>query len=141
VSAMINTGIGELTAGQLGEQAAQAVRALNHLTRPALGALSDPVEAAELIAALASVTGGLPQLTGQLASWLSSEDRTGRLRVDADSPHHPAGTAAAVMDATAALTQAGQCAHAAGRALDAAHQVLARLAAPTGRHSELGGRP
>lgn len=123
------TASGELTAGQLGEQAAHAVRALNHLTRPGLGALTDPADAAELVAALAGVAGGLPQLLGQLAGWLEDRERAGRLRVDTCCPPAAAGTEAAVAEATAALAHASGCAHAAGRALDAAHQTMARLAA------------
>lgn len=136
MTAVITTGAG-LTVGQLGEQAAQAMRALAHLTRPGLGALADPADAAQLIAALARVTGGLPQLASQLTGWLTDQDRAGRIRVDADCPTDSAGTATAVTQATAALAEAGRCAHAAGRALDAAQQTLARLAAaPTGQHSE-----
>lgn len=65
MTAVINIGAGELTVGQLGEQAAQAVRALAYLTRPGLGALAGPADAAELIAALARASAGLPQLTSR----------------------------------------------------------------------------
>jgi hypothetical protein len=118
----------ELTVAQLAEQAAQAVRALNHLTRPGVGVLLQPAQVAELVAVLAGAAGGLPQLLGQLDRWLVAQARAGRLRVDAceDSPPDPAGTVAAATDA---LARASRCAHDAGRALDAAHQHLALLAA------------
>jgi hypothetical protein len=112
--------VGELTVGQLAEQAAQAVRALNHLTRPGLGALSGPAEVCHLVAALACTTNRLPQLLDQLSGWLLGEKQADRLRVDACSPWpDPAAT---VTDASAALAQARQCVHRAGHALDAAHQ-------------------
>jgi hypothetical protein len=120
---------GELTVEQLAEQAAQAVRTLNHLTRPGVGALTDPAQVCDVIAALACTVGRLPQLLGQLSGWLVSQQRAGRLRVDVCSP--VCDPAAAVADAAAALAQASQCAHQAGRALDAAHQTLAHLAAVT----------
>jgi len=117
----------QLTVGQLGEQTAQAVRALNHLTRPGAGALAYPGEVCELVAALACMARRLPQLLGQLGGWLVSEDRAGRLRLDTCSPTpDPAEAVAAVIGE---LAQASQCAHAAGRALDAAHQHLAHVAA------------
>lgn len=130
----ITTGAGEL--GRLGEQAEQAVRALAHLTRPALGAPSDPPEAAALIAALARATGGLPQLTAQLASWLIGEQQAGRLRLDGCSPcpDPAAAVTDAVTQVTAALAQAASCAHAASHALDAAQQAVAYLVSePEGR--------
>lgn len=141
MTATIISGVDELTAGQLGEQAAQAVRALAYLTRPGIGALAGPADAAELIAALARISAGLPQLTSQLAGWLHGEECAGRLRVDDCSPPTEPAEAVteAVTEVTAARTQAAGCAHAAGRALDAAAQTLARLAAPGG--SEPGGRP
>lgn len=117
----------EPTTGELAEQAAQAVRTLNHLTRRDSGALAYPGEVCEIVAALACTASRLPQLFGQLNGWLVSEDRAGRLRVDACSPAPDPG--AAVADVIGELTRASQCAHAAGRALHAAHQQLAHLAA------------
>ncbi len=40
----------EPTVGQLAAQAAELVRTLNHLTRPGVGALTDPAEVCELVA-------------------------------------------------------------------------------------------
>jgi hypothetical protein len=120
----------EPTVGQLGEQTAEAVRALNHLTRSGTGGLRDPAEVYEVVAALACTAGRLPQLLGQLSQWLFSEQRAGRLRVDdgAPSPDPAVAVAAVIGD----LAQASRCAHDAGRALDAAHQHLAHLAAAGG---------
>jgi len=50
----------QLTVGQLADQAAHAIRLLNHRTRPATKGLADPAETAEIIAALASMTGMCP---------------------------------------------------------------------------------
>lgn len=122
----MTAGTGELTPAQLGEQAAQAVRALNHLTRPSVGALTDPAELCELIAELACVAGRLPQLLGQLSGWLHSEERAGRLRVDACSLQpDPAAAVAAAIDC---LIRASDCAQHTGRALNAAQQTLTHLA-------------
>jgi hypothetical protein len=117
----------ELTTGELAEQAAEAVRALNHLTRRESGTLAYPGEVCEIVTALARAASRLPQLLGQLSGWLHAEQRHGRLRVDALSPQPD--PAMAVADVIGELTRASQCAHAAGRALDAAHQQLAHLAA------------
>lgn len=115
---------------EVAEQAAQAVRTLNHLTRPAAGALSEPGQACDLVAALACTAGRLPQLLEQLSRWLRGEAAAGRLRVDAwSSSPDPA---AAVAEASAGLDQASRCVHRAGHALDAAHQALAQLAGPGG---------
>jgi hypothetical protein len=116
----------ELTVGQSADQVEQAVRALNHLTRPGVGALTDPAGVCEISTALACTAHRLPQLLGQLSAWLHREQQAGRLRVDACSPWpDPAAT---VADAITALTQAAQYAQRAGHALDAAHQRLAHLA-------------
>lgn len=123
----------ELTVGQLAEQAAEAVRALNHLTWPDAGALDDPGQLSDIVAALACTTARLPQLLAQLSSWLVGEQRAGRLRVDAcsDTP-----AAATVTAATTALTRAASGAVRASHDLDAAHQHLAHLAA-TGEDERL----
>ena len=53
---------------QLGWQAAEAIRTLNHRTHPPTAA--DPTEVYELLAALAAMAYRLPQLLGQLSRWL-----------------------------------------------------------------------
>jgi hypothetical protein len=119
-------GTRELSVGEVGREAAESIRTLNHLTQPAKRALSGPAETAELAAALACLTGRLPQLLGQLGQWLRGEQRAGRLRVDALSP---SPDVAATTDAAVGLLGlAAEYADAAARALDAAHQQLAHLA-------------
>ena len=112
----------EPTIGQLAEQAAQAVRALNHLTRPGTDALAHPAEAGDLAAALCCLTGRLPQLLSQLNRWLVSQQQAGHLRVDTSSPLPE--PAAAVHAVTGQLTQAALNAQQASDALDTAHQHL-----------------
>lgn len=90
----------EPTVGQLAAQAAELVRTLNHLTRPGVGALTDPAEVCELVAELACLTRRLPQLFAQISGWLHGEGQAGRLRVDAFSP---------VPDPAAAVTVAIGC--------------------------------
>lgn len=114
-----------LTVGQLAEQAAQAVRTLNHLTRPHTGALAHPADVGDLVATLSCLTGRLPQLLHQLNQWLVSQQQAGHLRVDTSSPLP--GPAAAVHAVTGQLTQAALNTQQASDALDAAHQHLARL--------------
>ena len=115
----------DLTVGQLAEQAAEAIRALNHLTRPATTALRDPAEAGDLAAALSCLTGRLPQLLGQLNRWLTGQQQAGHLQTDT-RPSAP-DSAAAVQAVTGHLDQAAACAQQVSDALDAAHQHLAHL--------------
>jgi hypothetical protein len=83
---MPSTGPEHVAVGRLADQAAHAIRLLNHRTRPTTGGLTDPLDTAEIITALASMSGMLPQLLGQLAHWLEAEHHDGRLRVDALAP-------------------------------------------------------
>lgn len=123
----IPTKAAEFTLGQWAEHAAQAVRVLNHRTRPAFGEPTDPAEAADVIAALASLTGMLPQLLDQLTSWLLDQQHAGRLRLDSFAPLPDVRQA---VHATAgALAHALECTRRAGHALDTAHQHAAHLAA------------
>jgi hypothetical protein len=121
------TAADERTCGQWAERAEQAVRVLNHRTRPGGSELTDPAEAADVIATLASLTAMLPQLLDQLAGWLGQQQQAGRLRVDSLAALPDAGQT--VQAAIAALTHAGQCARQAGHAIDTAHQHAAHLAA------------
>jgi hypothetical protein len=131
VTAVIGRGdeaaAGELTLTQLGEQAAEAVRALGHLTRPGTGGLSEPAELCALVAELAALAGRLPQLLGQLLRWLADEQAADRLRVDPGSGD--VDPAAAVAAAISELARAREHARDAGGALDAAQQILAHLGA------------
>jgi len=117
---------GEPTLTQWAQLGEQAVRVLTHRTRPAVGELSDPGDAAEIIADLASAAAMLPQLLDQLARWLLDQQHDGRLRVDFLAPHGDVGQA--VHAAVGALAHAGECARRAAHTLDTAHQHAAHLA-------------
>jgi hypothetical protein len=123
---MSNTDTEHVAVADLADQAANAIRLLNHRTRPATADLADPAEAAEIIAALASMTSILPQLLGQLAGWLAHEHSYGRLRFDALAPlPDPAQTVHAL---TSSLQHATQCMQRAAAELDTAHEHAAHLA-------------
>ena len=110
----------------LGEQAARAIRDLNHLTRGP-DAFADPAETCQLIAALATMIGRLPQLLDQISTWLHGERVAGLLRVDATAgTDDPAELDTLI---TECLTQAGHCAHRLNHVLDTAQQHAAHLAA------------
>jgi len=85
----------------LADQAAQAVRELNHRTRGA-GAFTGPAELYRLVAELALLVGRLPQLLGQLDQWLHTEHDAGRLRTDNRTDPGPAVRDAAAHLATPA---------------------------------------
>src|SRR6188472_2524061 len=127
---------------EYGDQAEQSMRALNHLTRPAAGELTDPAEAAEVIATLASMTGMLPQLVGQLSGWLLTQHHGRRLRTDTLAPLPDVGQA--VQATAGALAHAAECLRRAGSVLDTAHQHAAHLARNDDHdtdHDDRWGRP
>ena len=105
----------------LAEGATAAIRELNHLTRgPA--AFTGPAELYRLVAELALLAGGLPQLVDQLDRWLQGELGAGRVRSDDRADPGPAVRGAAVD-----LAEAGAAAHDLTRVLAGAQQRLARL--------------
>ena len=107
----------------LADQAAPAVRELNHRTRGA-GAFTGPAELYRLVAELALLVGRLPQLLGQLDQWLHTEHDAGRLRTDNRTDPGPA-----VRDAAAHLADASDAAHDLAHVLASAQQRLAHLSA------------
>jgi hypothetical protein len=115
---------------QWAELAEQAVRVVTGRTRPAVTELTDPADAAEVIADLAALTAMLPQLLDQLARWLLDQQHAGRLRVDFFVPQSE--VCQAVHAAVGALAHAGECSRRAGHALDSAHQHAAHLAVTDG---------
>lgn len=124
---MPSTNPEHIPVGHLADQAAHAIRILNHRTRPNTSGLADPLDTAEIIAALATMAGMLPQLLGQLARWLQHEQHNNRLRVDALAPlPDPAQTMHAL---TGSLQHATHCIQRAAEQLDTAHQYAAHLAA------------
>jgi len=109
----------------LAEMAADAIRSLNHTTRPAVTTL-DPAEIYTLLAALADIAAGLPQTLTQLQMHLRAERTTVTAGVFAgDAP-------AAIARARAHLTRASAAAAPLADAIDAAQQVLAELASHDG---------
>jgi hypothetical protein len=122
---MSNTYPEHVALGGLADQAADAIRLLNHHTRPATDGLAQPSDTAEIIAAIASMTAMLPQLLGQLAHWLEHQHQAGRLRVDPLAPlPDPAQTMNALTDS---LQHATHCLQRAAADLDTAHQHAAHL--------------
>ena len=118
-------GARSLSTVDLADAAAQAVRELNHRTlHPA--ALSGPAQLDRIVAELAVMVGGLPQLLRQLGHWLTVEQHAGRIRSD---NHLDPGRL--VDQAAADLADAGQAARQLGQLLDAARQHTAHLGART----------
>ncbi|MGS0685510.1 hypothetical protein ACVBEQ_10230 [Nakamurella sp. GG22] len=115
------TSSGAQPAVDLAVTAAEAVRGLNHHT---LGrhALSEPAELDRLVAELATMAQGLPQLITHLSSWLNAEYDAGRIGSDDHLDE------AIVVDrALAQLTAGRHAAHELGQFLDDARQQLAHL--------------
>jgi hypothetical protein len=118
----------------LAEQAAQAVRALIHLTRRT-GTLADPADTYLLLAALTTLAQRLPQLLTQIDRRLDTDLDPAQLRVDgwAPIPEPPA-----LLDGVSSdLHRASQLADHLGAALDSPQQTIAHLAvADTHRPNE-----
>ncbi len=107
----------------LADAAAQAFRQLNHRTQhPA--ALTGPAQLDRIVAELADVVAGLPQLLRQLVGWLVAEQDAGRIRSD---NHLDPGRI--VDQAAADLADAGHTARRLGQLLDTARQHTAHLGA------------
>ena len=111
----------EIDSLELAGQAGEAIRALNHRTRGS-GAFSGPAELCRLVAELAVLAGGLPQLLGQLDRWLHIEHDAGRVRSDDHADPGPA-----VRGAAADLAGAGATAHDLAHVLAVAQQRLSHL--------------
>jgi hypothetical protein len=117
---------GAPTPAQLANQAAEAVRSLNHATFPGTSTLVFPSDAYGVIASLSVLASRLPQLLAQLDRWLTSEVEAGHVVVDAGEYACDPQAAAAV--ASHWLDQATTAAEALHRALDQAQQASAYLA-------------
>ena len=116
----------QVAIGDLAAQATAVIRQINHLTHPATAELTNPCDAADVIAALAAMTWMLPQLLGQLAHWLQHEHRAGRLRVDDLAPLPNSDQTMQAL--TRSLQHASQALRHAAEELDTAHQHAAHLA-------------
>jgi hypothetical protein len=114
---------------RLAEDAAEAVRALNHATLPGAGELAYPADAYEVAGSLAVLAARLPQALAQLAAFLDGEVNAGRIAVvagqHAGDPQAATGAARRHLDAAAA---AARQLH---QALDSAQNALTWAAAST----------
>jgi hypothetical protein len=83
-----------LTPAEAAWQAAEAIRALNHLTLAVTGpraGYTDPSDVDTVLGALQALTERLPQTLGQASSWLTRHHERGRIGQDCLPPSH--GTA------------------------------------------------
>lgn len=113
----------ELTADELAEQAAEAIRGLNHLTRDA-GSLRTPAEAYRVLSALSAATERLPQTLQQLDALLQLWTEQGVVSID-DGEFIGDPEAAAATVSVHLLEEARPALEAAGRGLAAAQQAIA----------------
>ncbi|MFJ2071199.1 MULTISPECIES: hypothetical protein [Streptomyces] len=109
------------TPAVLADQAAEAVRNLNHATQLVKGELTYPSDAYDVVASLKMLTQRLPQSFDQLAAFMERLDRTGNVTADhGDADEHIGETRSAL--ASAALIAQTLTEH-----LDRAHNALAPL--------------
>ena len=116
--------------GELADQAAEAIRALNHVTPEAL---DYPGDLYEVIASLKLMAQRLPQLFGQMSAWLEHEHAAGRIAHDTRQIPEQY-----VRGVTGSLARAGADSSALADALNAAHNGCSGLKAA---QPEAGDRP
>ena len=110
------------TPAAIADQAAEAIRSLNHLTRREAAGLTYPSDVYDVLGGLATMAARLPQLAQQLASWLEREHQAGR--VGQDGSLSPGEYVAAVVEA---LGRAAGDAVALQGALDTAYHAAGAL--------------
>lgn len=110
-----------MTPPEIASQAADAIRALNHLTAGG-GELTSPGDVREVITSLEQVGQGLPELCEQLARFLVAQQEDGQVR-------HGSGRDAGgpVTEVTEALAAAGQAADMMAAALGEARTASSGL--------------
>jgi hypothetical protein len=113
----------EYTPQEVSDQAAEAIRKLNHMTLGGAG-LEYPGDLYTVVANLSTMAMRLPQLLSQLGQWLEREHEAGR--VDHDSGGN---VAVSVATAQAELATADAAAGQLQLALDRAHNALGHLKA------------
>jgi hypothetical protein len=117
-----------LSAAELTAEAAELIRAAGLGTREGgRPGLLHPADAAEVVGALAGLTGHLPELLDQLATFLSSEQAAGRIGPAGGGTEFDAIRAA--RDAREQLYEAGRTAALLAASVSAASAVLAPLGA------------
>lgn len=115
-------------AADCADTAAEAIRALNHATLPGAGTLTAPSDVYDVVGALATLTGRLPQVLSQLQTFLAREHAAGRVRIV--DGQHTSDPAAALLDIGRWLTCSSSYADALNKALDQAHAALSCTAGP-----------
>jgi hypothetical protein len=110
-----------MTPREVASQAAEAIRALNHLTYGG-GELGSPDEVRDIIASLGLMGQGMPQLCEQLARFLVAQQEDGQVR-------HGSGADPdlSVTEVMEALNAAGQAADMMTAALEEAHTAATEL--------------
>ena len=112
----------------LARTAAEAVRSLNHLTLGGNG-LGQPADAYEVLGELSLAASRLPQLLGQVGTWLAAALAAGRLGCDDGTD-----PAAAVSGAWLFISDARGSAAALARDLEQARQQIAAVnGGPSGK--------
>jgi ABC-type transporter Mla subunit MlaD len=105
----------------LADQAAEAVRGLNHATQHVMGELTYPSDAYDVVASLKTLTQRLPQTFAQLGAFMERLGKTGNVTADyGDADEH-------VGEARSALASAALIAQTLTEHLDRAHSALAPL--------------
>jgi hypothetical protein len=113
-----------VSAWEAANRAAEAVRALNHVTLGP-GGYAEPADVDAVLAELAALVWRLPQALTQAGRWLLTEHAAGRLGHDT----YPAGLDPAVDQASSDLIQACRTAEILGAFLERAHEQTAHLGA------------
>lgn len=112
------------TPAQLAEQAAENIRALNHVTLPGRGELVYPSDAYSTVANLSDMAMRLPQALQQIRAFIDRLDEHQHLRSD----HGPDDLAQRLADLRAALTDAEATADTLYNDLARAHAALGPIA-------------
>jgi hypothetical protein len=109
------------TPQELADQAAEAVRDLNHATQGAKGNLTFPGDAYEVVASLKTLTQRLPQSFEQLSVFLRKLDKTDAVTADHGTPEDH------LTEALSGLASSALIAQTLTEHLDRAHNALAPL--------------
>ncbi|MGD6753809.1 hypothetical protein [Streptomyces sp. BH105] len=109
------------TPSALADQAAEAVRSLNHATQLIKGELTYPSDAYDVVASLKMLTQRLPQSFDQLRTFMERLGKTGNVTADYGDADEHAG------EARSALASAALIAQTLADHLDRAHSALAPL--------------
>jgi hypothetical protein len=112
-----------LTAVELSNTAAEAIRDLNHVTRQSSDGLEYPGDAYTTVANLSALAMRLPQAFDQIRDFIDRLDTKGHLRSD----NGPDDLAQRLEDLRAGIAAASRCADALRTCLDQAHTALSPI--------------